>query len=119
MFKTVLERVLVVVLGVLMVAGAALGIYAAAQHSKMQALQIEQLQKDVTQERAATTAALQAASALGAALDAKAAAQTTATQNHAALTTRLASAVAAAPAVASTVVPESYWLAIYGGDNAK
>lgn len=119
MLNTVTEKVLSGLLVLILLVGAALGVYAGFEHNAAQKAQIEQLQADNAQEKANTAAALQAEAALGAALNTKAAAQQTAVQNHTAVTTRLASAVAAAPAVASEVVPESYWQAIYGNPNAK
>lgn len=119
MLNTITEKVLSGLLGLLLVAGAGLAVYAGFEHNAAQKAQIEQLQADNAQEQANTAAAVQAASALGAALDAKATATAAATQSHAATASRLASAVAASPAVASEVVPESYWQAIYGSTDAK
>lgn len=86
-----------------------------------QRAQIEALKDKVALEQANTAAALSAEQALGAALDARAAATSAAQTHTAGATASLAAAVAAAPEVASTVVPESYWLAIYGSpkDESK
>lgn len=120
MLNTITEKVLSGLLCALLVAGAGLAIYAEYEHSAAQAAQISKLQSDNAQEQANTTAALQAAKSLGAALDAKATAQQTAAANHTAATAQLATAVAANPSAASAVVPEAVWDAIYGSPtNAK
>jgi hypothetical protein len=56
------------------------------------------------------------ASAVAAALDTKATVAAAATKNHTASTVQLASAVTANKVVASTVVPEDVWTAIYGSN---
>lgn len=117
--STLVGKLISIAAGLFMVMGIGLAVYAGFEHNAVQKAQIVQLQKDKAQEAANTAAALQAVTALQTALDAKAVAQTTAATHTAASKTLLASAVAAAPAVASVVVPESYWQAIYGGDNAK
>jgi CBS domain containing-hemolysin-like protein len=119
MLNTLAEKVLSALLCLVLLLGTAVAVYAAFQHSAAQRAQIAQLQAQNDQERASTAAALQAASSLGAALDAKAAAVSSAAQAHAAANGRVAAAVAAAPSVASTVVPEAYWQAVYGGADAK
>jgi hypothetical protein len=117
--STLMEKLLSAALGVVILVGAALAVYAGFEHSAAQTAQITQLQADNEREAANAAAALQAASALSAALDAKTAAQAAAVKNHNATTDRLASAVAASPAAASVVVPESYWQAVYGSPDAK
>jgi hypothetical protein len=100
----------------LLVAGLlALGGYAGYEHIQAQNARIDSLSAQVKTEQANTAAALVAERAVSAALDAHAAAQTTAQTRSDNSTKALAQAVAAEPAVASMVVPESYWQAIYGG----
>lgn len=117
--SSIVEKLLSVAVGLFMVAGIGFAVYAGIEHNAAQKAQIEQLQEDKAREAANTAAALQAVSALGSALDAKAAAQTAAAAHTTGAKTLVASAVAAAPAVASVVVPESYWQAVYGGTDAK
>jgi hypothetical protein len=117
--STLLEKILSAALGVVILLGAVLAVYAGFEHNAAQKAEIASLQADKDREAANAAAALQAASALSAALDAKAAAQAAATKNQTATAERLASAVAASPAAASVVVPESYWQAVYGSPNAK
>ncbi|CAB3795428.1 hypothetical protein [Pararobbsia alpina] len=119
MFATLEAKLIAVALGLFLLAGAAVGAYAAYEHNLAQKSQIQTLQADNAREAANTAAALQEASGLQAALTAASGAQASAKVTHHAAVTRLASAVAASPAVASTVVPESYWQAIYGSDNAQ
>jgi hypothetical protein len=120
MFATLTEKILAAVLGVAMLVGAALALYAGYEHMQAQKAQITQLQADNAREKANTAAALVAASAVAAALDTKATVAATATKNHTASTAQLASAVAANKAVSSAVVPEDVWTAIYGSNtNAK
>lgn len=88
--------------------------YAAYVHMRTQAAEVAELTAQVSQEQAATAAALQAASAVSAALDARANSQAVAQARTQSTTKALAVAVAADPSVASQVVPESYWQAIYG-----
>lgn len=116
MFSTLTEKVLAAVLCAAMFAGLLLTLYAGYEHMKVQWEQIIELKADVIQEKANTAAALQAASAVSAALDMKATVTATASKNHAASTNQLASAVAANPSVASAVVPETVWTAIYGSN---
>jgi beta-phosphoglucomutase-like phosphatase (HAD superfamily) len=119
MLNTLEAKVLAALVCFLVLVGAGVGVYAEYEHSQAQDATISALQADNKQEKANTAAALGAAQSLAAALDAKAAAQAAASQTHTATVGRLAAAVAASPAVASTVVPESYWSAIYGSPNAK
>lgn len=97
-----------------LVAGVGLAGYAMYAHMKAQAANIETLTADVAREKENTAAAVQAASAVSAALDARANAQAVAQARTQSTTRALAVAVAASPEVASQVVPESYWQAIYG-----
>ena len=119
MLNTLTEKVLSGLLCALLVAGVGLAGYAGYEHIQAQKAQITQLQADNAQEKANTAAALQAAKALGDALNAKAAAQQTAAAHHTASTAQLATAVAANPSAASSVVPDAVWDAIYGSPNAK
>jgi hypothetical protein len=120
MFATLEAKILAGALALLVLVGAALALYAGYEHMQAQKAQITQLQADNAREKANTAAALVAASAVAAALDTKATVAATATKNHTASTAQLASAVAANKAVASTVVPEDVWTAIYGSNaNAK
>jgi hypothetical protein len=120
MFATLTEKILVAALGFAMLAGAATALYAGYEHMQAQKAQITQLQAENAQEKANTAAALVAASAVAAALDTKATVAATATKAYAASTAQLASAVTANKVVASTVVPEDVWTAIYGSNaNAK
>lgn len=94
--------------------------YGGYQHIQAQNARIDSLSVQVKTEQANTAAALTAASAVSAALDAQHAAKDAAQTRSDNSTKALAQAVAAEPAVASMVVPESYWQAIYGGaDNGK
>jgi hypothetical protein len=119
MFATLEAKLIAAAVGLLILAGIAVGVYAGYEHNLAQKSQIQTLQADNAREAANTAAALQEASGLRAALTAKQSAQAAAKTTQHAATTRLASAVAASPTVASTVVPESYWQAIYGSDNAQ
>lgn len=118
MLATLTEKLLVAALGVAMLVGTVLALYAGYEHMQTQKLEIVQLQKDNAQEKANTAAALQAASAVSAALDVKTEAVAVATKNQAATTARLNAAAKANPA-ASVVVPDAVWAAIYGDTNAK
>ncbi|MGA3972432.1 hypothetical protein ACI2VT_16620 [Ralstonia nicotianae] len=109
---SILARTLVA-LGLALVVGTA-G-YMIDAKMRDQARRIEQLEEKNAQERAATVAALSAASSVAAAFDAKQAAQAHATASTQTATKALAVAVASSPTVAAQVVPESYWQAIYGG----
>lgn len=115
MFETLEAKILGGLVAVLAVVGLAGAGYAVYEHIQAQGAEITQLEAQNKIEQAATAAAISAASATAAALDAKQAAQTTAATHTATTTTAVAAAVAASPDVAKTVVPESYWEAIYGG----
>lgn len=118
MFATLEAKLIMAGVSVVLALGLALGAYAAYQHIQAQNARIELLDGQVKTEQANTAAALTAASAVSAALDAQHAAQNAAQVRSNTSTKALAQAVAAEPAVASMVVPESYWQAIYGGaDN--
>lgn len=117
MFVTLESKViagLVAVIAALLLGFAMFDLYGYVQ---AQRAQITALNTKVAIEQANTAAALSAEQALGAALDARAAATSTAQAHTAGTTAALATAVAAAPEAASTVVPESYWTAIYGSTN--
>lgn len=115
MFATLEAKLIaagVVVALALCLAAAAYGGY---QHIQAQNARIDSLSAQVKTEQANTAAALVAASAVSAALDARTTAQNVAQVRSDNSAKALAQAVAAEPAAASIVVPESYWQAIYGG----
>jgi hypothetical protein len=117
MFATLEAKLIAAGVSVLLAGLLALGAYAGYQHIQAQNARIDTLSTQVKTEQANTAAALVAASAVSAALDARATAQNVAQTRSDNSTKALAQAVAADPAVASMVVPESYWQAIYGGPS--
>lgn len=119
MLATLEAKVLAAALGLVLLGVGALGVYAAVEHDKAQRATIDTLTTENRQEKANTATALQAASAVVAALGAKAAAQQAAVKNLQDAQTRINAAAAASPSVASQVVPEAMWEAVYGPTNAK
>jgi hypothetical protein len=117
MFATLEAKLIGVGLAVVLAAMLALGGLALYEHIQAQNARIDTLSEQVKTEQANTAAALTAASAVSAALDARTTAQNAAQVRSDNSTKALAQAVAADPSVASMVVPEAYWQAIYGSDT--
>jgi len=118
MSSPIIEKVLLIALGLLMLTGVGLAGYAAYEHNRVQVAQIQDLARAASRAEANAAAAASEASATRAAFSQQASSIQAAQKVQAAATSRLASAVAANPSAAAVIVPADVWDSIDGGTDA-
>ncbi|WP_414444619.1 hypothetical protein [Burkholderia sp. 22PA0106] len=116
MFATLQAKVIASVMGFVLLVGAVSAGYAIYEH---QAAQLVTVRAALATAQATADAAKKQAQGLAAAMDAQKSAQAAGQVRQAQASKNIAAAAAAAPQVASTAVPESYWQAIYGSPASE